>query len=208
MTSSRPAQRARPGPAPFLRGAHAARARAQPAYRPQLPRRLRAVAPVPRDTPRSASRSISTVGDLDPDGVIAFLEDLETARGNTTVTRNARLAAIHAFARFVAAQHPEYLDGCQRLLAVPFKRARHSRRRLPRRRRVRRHARRYRPHECPMDVGIERSCSRMFNTGAACRNSSTSDHGTSSSFDRCKSEFAARDARSGTVLSVLGLRRF
>jgi integrase/recombinase XerD len=64
------------------------------------------------------------VRDIDPDGVIAFLDDLETARGNSAVTRNARLAAIHAFARFVAAQHPEHVDVCQRLLAVPFKRAR------------------------------------------------------------------------------------
>ena len=56
--------------------------------------------------------------------MIAFLDDLETARGNSAVTRNARLAAIHAFARFVAAQHPEHLEVCQRLLAVPFKRAR------------------------------------------------------------------------------------
>ncbi len=62
--------------------------------------------------------------DLDPDGVIAFLEDLETGRANCAATRNARLAAIHAFARFVAAQHPEHLEACQRLLAVPFKRAR------------------------------------------------------------------------------------
>ena len=62
--------------------------------------------------------------DIDPDGVIAFLEDLETGRGNCAATRNARLAAIHAFARFVAAQHPEHLEICQRLLAVPFKRAR------------------------------------------------------------------------------------
>lgn len=62
--------------------------------------------------------------DLEPDGVIAFLEHLETVRANCVATRNARLAAIHAFARFVAAQHPEHLEICQRLLAVPFKRAR------------------------------------------------------------------------------------
>lgn len=62
--------------------------------------------------------------DLDPDGVVAFLEDIETGRANCTATRNARLAAIHAFARFVAARHPEHIEACQRLLAVPFKRAR------------------------------------------------------------------------------------
>ena len=60
---------------------------------------------------------------LDPEGVVAFLHYLETSRGNCVHTRNARLAAIHAFARFLATQHPEHLEHCQRLLAVPFKRA-------------------------------------------------------------------------------------
>lgn len=61
---------------------------------------------------------------LDPDGVLAFLEHLEAVRGNCVATRNNRLAAIHAFARYVATRHPEHIEGCQRLLAVPFKRAR------------------------------------------------------------------------------------
>lgn len=39
-------------------------------------------------------------------------------------TRNVRLAAIHAFFRYCAAEHPDHLDLCQRVLAVPFKRAR------------------------------------------------------------------------------------
>lgn len=61
--------------------------------------------------------------DVSPDAIIAFLHDLEKTRGNSTPTRNARLAAIHAFARFVATSHPEHLELCQRILAVPFKRA-------------------------------------------------------------------------------------
>jgi site-specific recombinase XerD len=61
--------------------------------------------------------------DLSPDDVVAFLHDLEKTRGNCAATRNARLAAIHAFARFVASNHPEHLELCQRILAVPFKRA-------------------------------------------------------------------------------------
>lgn len=63
------------------------------------------------------------LGDLDPNNVIAFLDELEAGRANCAATRNARLAAIHAFARFVAAQHPEHIEVCQRLLAVPLKRA-------------------------------------------------------------------------------------
>lgn len=61
---------------------------------------------------------------VSPDQVVAFLEHLERQRGNRAATRNARLAAIHSFARFVATTSPEHLDLCQRIMAVPFKRAR------------------------------------------------------------------------------------
>jgi integrase/recombinase XerD len=62
--------------------------------------------------------------DLAPNAIIAFLAHLEETRHNAAATRNARLAAIHAFARFAATNHPEHLELCQRVLAVPFKRAR------------------------------------------------------------------------------------
>jgi integrase/recombinase XerD len=61
--------------------------------------------------------------DLTPEDVIAFLEHLEAQRQNCTTTRNARLAAVHAFARYAAANHPDEIAQCQRILAVPFKRA-------------------------------------------------------------------------------------
>jgi site-specific recombinase XerD len=61
---------------------------------------------------------------VSPDQIVAFLEHLERQRGNSAATRNARLAAIHSFARFVATTSPEHLDLCQRIMAVPFKRAR------------------------------------------------------------------------------------
>jgi integrase/recombinase XerD len=54
--------------------------------------------------------------------VLAFLDHLETERKNSVATRNARLAAIHAFARFLATRDPEPVEECQRLLAVPTKR--------------------------------------------------------------------------------------
>jgi site-specific recombinase XerD len=62
------------------------------------------------------------LADFEPHAVIAFLDHLENDRGNCTATRNARLAALHAFARYVAAYNPEHLATAQRLLAVPFKR--------------------------------------------------------------------------------------
>ena len=41
---------------------------------------------------------------------------------NSVATRNARLAAIHEFARFLATRDPEQVEESQRLLAVPIKR--------------------------------------------------------------------------------------
>jgi len=60
--------------------------------------------------------------DLDPERVIAFLSYVEKERGNSATTRNVRLAAIHAFFRYVGSRHPEQLGNAQRVLAVPFKR--------------------------------------------------------------------------------------
>jgi len=60
---------------------------------------------------------------ITPEVVMAFLDHLEEGRHNKASTRNVRLAAIHAFARHVATSRPECLEGCQRILAVPFKRA-------------------------------------------------------------------------------------
>ena len=62
------------------------------------------------------------VADLDVATVVAFLAHLEVARHNTGATRNVRLAAIHAFFRFLAAQHPQALAQAQQILGVPFKR--------------------------------------------------------------------------------------
>lgn len=64
------------------------------------------------------------LADIAPDDVLTFLDHLETDRHNGAATRNTRLAAIHAFARYTASNHPEHLELCQRLLALPFKRAR------------------------------------------------------------------------------------
>jgi site-specific recombinase XerD len=61
---------------------------------------------------------------LGPADVIAFLDHLETNRSNCVSTRNARLAAVHSFARYVATIAPEHVEACRRLLAVPIKRGR------------------------------------------------------------------------------------
>jgi site-specific recombinase XerD len=54
--------------------------------------------------------------------VAQFLAFLEVERHNSIATRNARLAALHTFARFLAAESPEHLAEWQRVLGLPFKR--------------------------------------------------------------------------------------
>lgn len=64
--------------------------------------------------------------DFDTPFIGAFLEHLGTQRQNSARTRNARLAAIHSFLRYVALQEPRYAALAQRVLAMPSKR--HARR--------------------------------------------------------------------------------
>ena len=64
--------------------------------------------------------------DLTAEAVLAFLHHLEQHRANTVATRNNRLAALHAFSRYAAANYPEHLELCQQLLALPPKRARNG----------------------------------------------------------------------------------
>jgi integrase/recombinase XerD len=58
---------------------------------------------------------------LDMALVLAFLDDLETTRGNSGRTRNARLAAIKSFAHFVEFRVPSYVQQARGLLAIPSK---------------------------------------------------------------------------------------
>ncbi len=62
------------------------------------------------------------LADLDAPLVLDFLDHLETRRGNTARTRNARLAAIHSFMRYAAVRDPASLPVTARVLAIPAKR--------------------------------------------------------------------------------------
>ena len=62
------------------------------------------------------------LGDCDAPLVLGFLTHLETQRHNTARSRNARLAAVRAFAHYIAWQCPEALPVTQRILAIPMKR--------------------------------------------------------------------------------------
>lgn len=60
--------------------------------------------------------------DLDAPFIGEFLDHVEKERGNSARTRNARLAAIHSFFRYVALTEPAHALLCQRVLAMPSKR--------------------------------------------------------------------------------------
>jgi len=63
--------------------------------------------------------------DIDTNMILAFLDDLETTRGNCAQTRNCRLSALRAFFRHVAAQEPTLLLQCQSICDIPLKRTPH-----------------------------------------------------------------------------------
>jgi site-specific recombinase XerD len=67
------------------------------------------------------SPSSLTLEQLDASMVLAFLEHIETVRGNAPSTRNARLAAIKSFAHFTEYRVPSAIEQSRRLLAIPAK---------------------------------------------------------------------------------------
>jgi len=75
---------------------------------------------IQRETARQPARL--QLEDLDAQRIGAFLSYLETERGNTAATRNARLAAVHSLFKFAALRHPEHAELIQRVLAIPPKR--------------------------------------------------------------------------------------
>lgn len=66
------------------------------------------------------------VEDLTADMIKAFLTELETGRSCSCSTRNQRLSAVHAFARFVGLNSPEHIEWYRQVQMVPFKRAQHT----------------------------------------------------------------------------------
>ena len=77
-----------------------------------------------RFTAREVRRTVDRldVPDLTVERITRFLAALESERHNGIATRNARLGAIHVFARYLAGQRPEHLGTLQRIIGMPFKR--------------------------------------------------------------------------------------
>lgn len=63
-----------------------------------------------------------TLETISKSAVIGFLDWLQIERNNGNATRNARLAAIHAFFSYIQYQQPEHLYECQKILSIPMKR--------------------------------------------------------------------------------------
>jgi site-specific recombinase XerD len=64
-----------------------------------------------------------SLDDLSFDAVLGFLRHLEEERGNHVRTRNQRLAAVHTLFDYIATREPDMLGVCQRVAAIPMKRA-------------------------------------------------------------------------------------
>ncbi len=64
-----------------------------------------------------------TLEQIDSSLVMDFLDMLESSRGNSPSTRNARLVAIKSFMAFVEQRLPAFLEQCRQIRAIPSKRA-------------------------------------------------------------------------------------
>lgn len=60
--------------------------------------------------------------DIEPDVILAFLDDLEQQRENSVRSRNLRLTALRAFLKFAARRDVTSLQAIEQALGVPMKR--------------------------------------------------------------------------------------
>ena len=61
------------------------------------------------------------IEDLDVATILAFLQHVEEVRGNKARSRNARLAAVKSFFRYLEHRVPAALDQALRVHAIPMK---------------------------------------------------------------------------------------
>lgn len=62
-----------------------------------------------------------SIEDISADVIRGFLRYLEGERNCSIVTRNQRLAAIHALSRFIGERSPEHVAWCSEIRGIPFK---------------------------------------------------------------------------------------
>ncbi len=66
--------------------------------------------------------SALSLADLDADLIGGFLQHLETERGNSAATRNARRAALRSFFTYASYRAPDAIATIAQVLAIPAKR--------------------------------------------------------------------------------------
>ena len=99
-----------------------AAARAEPAHGGGVPGRVHAVPRLCAQTRCASRRRRSSLSDITPELILAFLDHLEHERHNTVRSRNARLAALRAFLKFAAHRDVSSLHVIEHALGVPMKR--------------------------------------------------------------------------------------
>jgi integrase/recombinase XerD len=72
---------------------------------------------------KRASIAQLSLDDIQAEAVLAFLQHVESRRGNSAVTRNCRLAALRSFARHLLRHDVTRAGQYSRILAIPTKRA-------------------------------------------------------------------------------------
>jgi hypothetical protein len=72
---------------------------------------------------RNGSAADLTLDDLRADAVLAFLDHLQSRRGNSAATRNCRLTVLRSFARHLLRYDLTRAEQYGRILALPSKRA-------------------------------------------------------------------------------------
>lgn len=66
------------------------------------------------------------VDDISSDSIKDFLLNLEKNRNCSLSTRNQRLAAVHAFAKFIGLNSPEHVEWCRKIQIIPFKKTKRT----------------------------------------------------------------------------------
>jgi site-specific recombinase XerD len=63
------------------------------------------------------------VSDITPEHIKSFLEEVEKKRKCSVATRNQRLAAIYALAKYIGLNNPEHVEWCRLVHSVPVKKS-------------------------------------------------------------------------------------
>ena len=62
-----------------------------------------------------------SISDYTRESILGFLDWLENVRGNSSTTRNYRLATMKGFVHYLKYEFPDYMDEYQRILGIPLK---------------------------------------------------------------------------------------